>query len=125
MTSSRLNPKNLKMFTDMNRSDTLIRQLCPRAYERVRVGGCTLARNVDYGLVQQAATLPAAKPGEAAAEVAVERVGDDLVDLRGHALVGAHLYHDVQQLLLVLGGGEHSCFWRPTQQRPDSELQGP
>ena len=30
MTSGRLNPKNLKMFTDMNRSDTLIRQLCPR-----------------------------------------------------------------------------------------------
>jgi hypothetical protein len=33
MTSGRLNPKNLKMFTDMNRSDTLNRQVCPRAIQ--------------------------------------------------------------------------------------------
>jgi hypothetical protein len=35
MTSSRLNPKKLKKSQDINRSDTLIRQLCPRAIQRV------------------------------------------------------------------------------------------
>ena len=38
MTSGRLNPKNLKMFTDMDRSDTLIRQLCPRAIRAASIG---------------------------------------------------------------------------------------
>jgi hypothetical protein len=61
MTSGRLhvNPKNLKMFTDMDHSDTLIRQLCPRAIQRVSGRG----REPPYLRLIGTGNLPSAESG--------------------------------------------------------------